>query len=44
MQNIVVCHRLYDIYGEIIDDDDKDESNDKDNEIYVKIFHTNYPK
>jgi hypothetical protein len=43
IQNIVACHRLYDIYSEFIDDDDEDESNNKDNDMYVKIFHINYP-
>lgn len=38
----MACHRVNDIYGNIIDDDDEDESNDKDNTMYVKIFHINY--
>jgi hypothetical protein len=39
----VACHKLHDIYGEITDEDDEGESNDKDNDMYIKIFHINYP-
>lgn len=37
------CHRLCEIYGEFIDGDDEDKSNDKDNDMYVKILNINYP-
>jgi hypothetical protein len=31
------CHRLYDIYGEFVDGDDVDVSNDKDNNVCYNI-------
>jgi len=37
------CRRLYVIYGEFIDGDNEDESNDKDDDVYFKIFRINYP-